>query len=231
MKIVHDLVRATLVVCGCCVLIDAVAVAQSSRDRKKEEETQSAKALELRLEKAEALLVDEYKEVAVEFYKQGDKEKAMSMLRRLKQLNPKLEGLEDRIESISEELMQENASDLDLDTRKTWEPVGNVAEGKPFRIQAAGEYKMSFTATIGVDGLKANEKSKDHVDDAPLGCLLAVIVSEGKPGTPFPVNAELEHTPKKSGLLFLKVNVPEGTHCTGKLKIRVSGYIDTGKKR
>ena len=74
MKIAHDLIRATLVVCSCCVLIDT-AIAQSSREKKRDEDPPNAKELELRLEKAETALVDEYKEVAIEFYKQGDKEK------------------------------------------------------------------------------------------------------------------------------------------------------------
>jgi len=232
MKITLDLVRAVLVVCGCCLLIDVVAVAQSTRERRRDDDAPTSRALELRLEKAEAALVDEYKEVAFEIYKQGDKEKAVSMLRRLKHLNPKLEGIEDHIESISEELMQENADDLELDTRKTtWEPVGDVAEGKPFRMQASGEYKMTYMATVGVEGLKPDPKSKDHVEGAPIGCLLGVIVTDGKPGKPFAVKSELEHTPKKSGQLFLKMNVPEGTRCVGKIKVHFSGYISTGKKK
>lgn len=229
MKITHDLIRATVLVCTCCFLIDG-AMAQSTRDKKRDEDAPNARELEIRLEKAEAALVEEYKEVAVEFYNQGDKEKSMAMLRRLKQLNPKLQGLGDRIASMSEELMQENANEIDLDTRKTWELVGSVFEGKPFRLQAAGEYKMTYAATIGVAGLKPDADSKDYISGAPLGCLLGVIVTDGKPGKPFPVKAELEHTPKESGQLFLKVNLPDGSRCIGKVKVRFSGYIDSGKK-
>lgn len=231
MRIAHDLFRAVLVVCACCVLIDVAAMAQSSRDRKRDDDSPSAKALELRLEKAEAALVDEYKDVAIEFYQQGDKEKSMAMLRRLKQLSPDLGGLGDRIKSISEELMQENADSIELDTRKTWELVGDVAEGKAFRLQATGEYKVTYAATIGVEGLVVDEKSRDYIAGAPLGCLLGVIVTDGKPGRPFQVKPEMEHTPKKAGKLFLKVNVPEGTRCLGKLKVTVSGYIATGKRK
>lgn len=232
MKITQDILRATLLICTCCTLIDAAAVAQSSRDKKRDEDAPNAKVLELRLEKAEAALVEEYKDVAVEFYKQGDKEKSMAMLRRLKQLHPKLEGLGDRIKSISEELMQENADSVEIDLRKVaWQPIGNVAEGKAFRLKSTGEYKVTFSATIGVEGLTADEKQTDFVDSAPWGCLIGTIVSDGKPGKPFQVTAEMEHTPKKSGNLFLKVNVPEGCRCTGKLKVGFSGYIDAGKRR
>lgn len=228
MKVFFDVVRATVSVCTCCLLIQAVTNAQSSRDRKKTEPTASEKALEVRLEKAEQALVDEYKEVVVEIYKKGNKEKAMSMLQRLKRLSPNLDGLDDRIESISEELMQENADDFELDTRKTWELVGTVAEGKAFRIAASGEYKMTMTATLSAEGIAPDKESKDHMPGAPLGCLMGVIVdSEGKPGRPFAVKSQLELTPKKSGQLLLKVNVPNGTRCVGKIKIKVSGYIIT----
>ena len=231
MKFLADLLRATCVICGCCVLIQTVANAQSARDRNRKDTAPTAKELESRLAKAEEALVSEYKDVAVEFYNQGNKEMAMRMLRRLSQLNPKLDGLSSRIDSIGEELMQENASEFELDTKKTWEPVGEILKGKAFRIQAAGEYKLTYTATVSPAGLKPDKESKDYVPGAPLGCLLAVVVSDGKPGKPFAVRSLLEHTPKESGILFLKVNVPEGTRCIGKIKVRVSGYINTGARK
>lgn len=236
MKMVQDLTRAITLVCVCGLLIDAAAMGQS-RDRKRESEATSAKVLELRLEKAEQALVEEYKVAAEELHKQGDKEKAIALLQRLKQLNPKVEGLDQRMQAINEELMAENADELEIDTRYTeWKLVGDVMEGKPFRLQAAGEYRMTYTAFVGVEGIKPDEKAKDHIPGAPVGCLLGVIVSEGKDGTmeagkPFPVGAGLEQSPQKAGKLFLKVNVPEGTKCTGKIKVQLSGYIDTGKKR
>ncbi len=232
MKISLDVVRATVVVCASCLLIDAVAVAQSSRDRKRDDDAPSAIELEMRLKKAETALVDEYKEVAIEFYNQGDKETSMAMLRRLKQLSPSLEGLGNRIKAMNEELMQENANSIEIDTRKVeWLPVGNVMEGKAFRMKASGEYKITLTTTVGVEGMQTDEKAKNFVSTAPIGSLMAAIVTDGKPGRPFPVKAEMEHTPKKGGQLFLKLNVPEGTRCIGKIKVGFSGYIDTGKRK
>ncbi|MFY9255496.1 MAG: hypothetical protein WAO83_18735 [Fuerstiella sp.] len=228
MRLLTDLFRATLMVAVFGLMVQSVVNAQTTR--KRGEEVPTEKALAVRLEKAELQLVEEYKQVAEEFYKQGNKEKAMEMLGRLKQLNPKMDGLSDHITSINEELMQENQNEFELDTRKTWEPIGNVMEGRPFRIAAAGDYKLTFSATVGVTGLAPDEESKDYIPGAPLGCLLATVVVDGKPGKPFPINAGLEHTPKKSGQVFLKVNVPEGARCVGKLKIQVSGYIDTGSR-
>ena len=72
MKLFTDAARAILSVCICCLLIQAVSNAQSSRDRRKSETSTSEKSLEVRLEKAEQMLVDEYKEVAVEFLQAGE---------------------------------------------------------------------------------------------------------------------------------------------------------------
>ena len=112
-----------------------------------------------------------------------------------------------------------------------WLPVGNVMEGKAFRMKASGEYKITLTTTVGVEGMQTDEKAKNFVSTAPIGSLMAAIVTDGKPGRPFPVKAEMEHTPKKGGQLFLKLNVPEGTRCIGKIKVGFSGYIDTGKRK
>ena len=155
----------------------------------------------------------------------------MQMLKRLKELDPKLKGLGDHIDSIGEELLQENLEDFEIDTRGVeWKQVGAVFGDKAFRVQSAGEYKMTMTSTVSVDGITPDKEAKDHLPGAPLGCLLGVIVdAENKPGRPFPVKSQLEMAPRKSGKLFLKVNVPEGTRCIGKLKVRVSGYISAIK--
>ena len=208
-----------------------VAEAQSSRDRRRDDKAPTEQELQSRLEKAEELLVNEYREVANEYYKAGDKEKSMAMLRRLKQLNPKMKGLEEQIGIISEELLQENPNDFEIDTRKTWEPIGLVAEGKKFRLAASGDFKITIITTVNVDGLVPEEDNPDYNPSAPLGCLMGVIIpTEGKPGRPFPVKSQLEMAPRKSGTLYVKVNVPPGTRCAGKFKVHVSGHIETGRK-
>ena len=225
-----DVIKAALVVCGCSLLIQQAANAQSSRDRRKDD-TPSAKELEDRLAKAEEQLVEEYKSVAIEYYTQGDKVKSMQMLKRLKQLSPKLDGLSERIDSISEELMQENSGQFDLDTKNNdWLQVGAVFKDKPFRIQSAGTYRMTMTVTSDIDGIITEEDAGDFHGNHKIGSLLAVIVSKGKggkptAGKPFPVGSQLEHIPREDGVLYLKMNVPNGTRCTGKIKIGVSGNI------
>lgn len=232
MRMLFDLARATVVVCGCCLLIQAVANGQSSRNRNKNEEP-DLKDIEQRLLKAEESLIAEYKDAVADVYGQGEKIKAMQLLKRLKQLSPKLQGLGEKIEEIEEELMQENAGQFELDTKKNeWTAVGNIAKDKPFRLQAAGNFKLSIrSAPADVNGLLTEQDSGDFHPDVPLGSLMALIVTDGKPGKPFPVGAKLEHTPRKNGTLYLKMNVPNGTLCTGKIKIGVSGNIQHGLKK
>ena len=228
MKQANSVWQLAAFVCGCSLLFQTPAGGQSSR--KRDQDPPSERSLEMRLEKAEESLVTEYKDVANELYKQGNKERAMQMLQRLKQLNPKLDGLNDHIKSMREELMQQNPNELEVDTRKgTWEFVGDVLEDRAFRIGAKGETKLSFTASVGVEGLVTDEDSADYLPSAPLGCLIGVVVVDGKPEKPFPVLGELEHTPKKSGKFYVKVNVPAGCRCSGKIKLQVTGYIRSGR--
>lgn len=230
-KTVNDFLKAACVVMVCACVMSSVGYGQSSRSRRDREEKPSAKELEARAAQAEQAMIEEFKDIANAFYNAGEKEKAMQMLKRLKDLSPELKGVDEHIKSIDAELLQENQEDIDVDTRKgVWEQIGQVYEEKRFLVQAAGEFRVTYTATISVEGLEPDKDAKDYLPGAPLGCLLGVIVTDGKPGRPFPIRSKVEHTPKKNGLLFVKVNVPEGARCTGKLKVRVSGYINTAAR-
>ena len=128
-----------------------------------------------------------------------------------------MKGLEEQIGVISEELLQEDDNDFEIDTRKTWEPIGRVAANKSFRVTASGDFKITIISTVSVEGLVPEDENPDYNPSFPLGCLMGVIIpTEGKPGRPFPVKSQLQMSPKKSGTLYVKVNVPPGTRCVGK---------------
>jgi hypothetical protein len=233
MKYLIDAGRALLVVSLATLLVQDMANAQSSRDRRREDDAPTARQLELRMEKAEENLVAEYKDVAIEFYKQDQKEKALELLNRLRKLAPEMPGLEEQIDAINEEIMQSNPIEVDIDTSKSWgNAVAVVEEGKPFRIAAAGDYKIKYDTSISVDGLPSEDETKHYLNSVPFGALIGVVVSDGKIGKPFAVKGELEHAPEKSGQLFLRVNVPAEVRCTGKLKVQLSGSVTAvGRKR
>jgi len=202
-----------------------VAEAQSREKGASKKDSVSGQELESRVTKAETALLREYMDVVNEYYKQGDKEAAVQVLQRVSAINPKMDGVNERISSISEELLQENGLKFELDVSKSWVPVCDVTEGKPIRLVAAGEYKLDLNSVVPVAGLSTADPAKDHVAAAPFGALIGLVVTDGKPGDPFVVNASGDHSPKKSGQLFLRVNVPATAKCKGELKLQLSGGI------
>ena len=232
MKYATDLGKGVLFVALAGFVVQSIAMGQSSRDRRRDDDTPSSRSLEIRMQKAEEALVNEYKEVAIEYYNQDEKEKAIDLLGRLRKLAPEMPGLEDQIKSIQEEMMQANELELEIDTSKSWgSAVAQVEEGKAFRLAAAGDYKIKYETTVSLEGLPTEDETQHHVEGIPFGALIGVVVSDGKIGKPFAVKSELEFSPKKSGQLFLRVNVPADVRCTGKIKIRMSGAVTPISRR
>lgn len=212
------------------VFASGTANAQSRKDKDKDEA--SERELASRVAKAEEALLREYMEVVNEYYKKGDKEAAVTVMKRVLSINPKMEGVKERISAINEELLQENGIRSEMDVSKGWVPVCEVAEGKPFRLAVVGDYKLDLNVTIPLTGLSTSDPLKDHVAVAPFGALIGLVVTDGKPGEPFPVNGGVEHTAKKGGQLFLRVNVPAAARCKGDLKLQISGGVaPLGKKK
>ncbi len=208
------------------LLVSQSTYAQSSRSKDKEKVGANSVQLEVRLSKAEEGLLKEYMDVAKEYLKNGDHAEALTVLKKVEHMNPKLDGLKQEMDRINEVLMQDNDFKFDLDVSKFWgNPVCEVTEGKAFRLTAVGEYKMNYSTAIPLAGLPTKEPATDHVAAAPFGALIGVIVTDGKPGEPFVVNDKLEHTPKKDGQLHLRVNVPAAAKCTGDIKIQMSGAV------
>ncbi len=223
----------------CCValvtfmLTASVAQAQS-RDKDKDKDRKdmpSGQQLETRVTKAEEALLKEYTEVANEYYRKGEKEEAVNVLHRILQINPKMEGVQKQIDSMNEEMLQENGIKTELDVSKGWVLVCEVEADKPFRLAAVGEYKFDFATSLPLTGLPTADPAKDHIASAPFGALIGLVVTDGKPNEPFPVNAGVEHTPKKGGQLFLRVNVPVAAKCKGEIKIQLSGGVKPLSKR
>ncbi len=226
--------RFLTLMCGVGAFCIATPAIAQTRDREKDrdrKEEPSAQQLETRVTKAEAALLSEYMEIANEYYKQGDKESSIEVLRRIERIDPKQAGVKQRIDAIEEELLQENGLKTELDVSKGWIQICDVEEGKPFRLAAVGEYKLEYSATVPLTGLSSADPAKDHVSAGPFGALIGVVVTDGKPGEPFVVNGGLEQTPKKSGQLFLRVNVPAIAKCKGEIKIQLSGAIKSAVKR
>jgi hypothetical protein len=216
--------RKSLLMMLALLAMSAAAEAQQSRDKTRRDDP-STQQLATRITKAEEALLKEYLTVVDEYYKQGAREAAVEVLQRIAVIDPKLPGIKERISSINEEMLQENGIRSDLDVSKSWTAICDVEAGRPFRLQATGDYKLDFVTTVPVTGLSTSDPRQDHIAAAPFGALIGVVLTDGKPGDPFPVNGTLEHTPKKSGQLYLRVNVPMAAKCKGDLKLQISGAV------
>jgi len=216
--------QRSLLITLALLLMSAAAEAQQNREKTRRDDS-STQQLATRITKAEEALLKEYLTVVDEYYKQGDREAAVEVLQRVAVIDPKLPGIKERISSINEELLQDNGIRAELDVSKSWTPICEVEEGRPFRLQASGEYKLDLATTVPVIGLPTSDPRQDHIAAAPFGALIGLVLTDGKPGDPFPVNGTLEHTPKKSGQLYLRVNVPMTAKCKGDLKLQISGAV------
>ncbi|MFN9718729.1 MAG: hypothetical protein ACK58L_08560 [Planctomycetota bacterium] len=217
--------------CGICLFGGSECFGQArDRDRGKKEDP-NAQDLAKRLSKAEELLLTEYTEVANEYYKKGEREAASQVLKRILEINPKQEGIQKQIDSINEELLQENGLKVRFDVANRWMPVCEVEEGKPIRIKATGDYKLDLTTPVPLTGLSTKDPGTDYIPVAPFGALFGVVVTGDKPGEPFAITDSMELTPRKSGVLIVRVNTPAAAKCKGDLELQLSGAVKAATKR
>ncbi len=150
------------------------------------------------------------------------------MLEVLEKLDPKLPGLKDKIKQLTDKGLDASEFSIEMDVSKGWTPaIGIIEQGRVVRITATGEYKLVATLPVTADGLPQNDTGAEVVSGIPLGALMGVIVDpkEKKPGKPFEIKAEREWTPRESGYLQLRMNLPSGHKSTGKLTIRFGGVM------
>ena len=168
-------------------------------------------------------------DLARDYEKAGQLEKAKQSLESALKIQPGLPGAKEKLKQLRESILSSNELEFELDVSRGWGvPRARVFAGRAFRIQAEGSYRFVTSLAIGPQGFPTkNPKANDMALQMPCGGLMGVIVTKNKPGKIFPIGTGREMTAKKDGLLFLKVNVPPGHRCTGKLKIRISGYALT----
>jgi hypothetical protein len=188
----------------------------------------NTKELDVRANELQESFVRQTADLARSYEEAGHWEKAKSLLQTLVKLNPKIPGVDAKLKELDDKILTANESDLEVDTSAGWgEPCGQVFKGRPFKVQSAGEYRFMATLTVGPDGFATRDPVKEMAADVPCGALMGLIVTKGKPGKPFQIGTGQTVTPKEDGVLFLKVNVPPGHKCNGRLKVRLSGYVDT----
>lgn len=158
----------------------------------------------------------------------GQPERAKVLLEALGRLDPKNEAIRQKLADLQKTILDAREFEFELDPAKPWQPVGSVVKDEMLRIRATGEYTSSLEIAAGPDGVPNANPAEDVVDHVPLGAMMAVIApgvpeKDGKPPRPFAVGKEHEKPAERTGVLFLKVNLPPKSECRGKLTVRVSG--------
>lgn len=199
-----------------------------SKSAKTSTSTKNTKELDVRAEQIQESFVKETADLARSYEDAGDLEKSKVLLETILKLNPKVPGVGAKLRELDEQILTANEVDLEVDTSSGWgDPRGRVAKGKPFKIQAQGTYRLVASLTVGPDGFPSKDAINDMAAGVPCGALMGLIVAKKKPGRPFTIGSGQTITPKEDGLLFMRVNVPPGSKCSGRIKVRLSGYVGT----
>ena len=123
--------------------------------------------------------------------------------------------------------LDDESFDVVVDTSTGWGvPLARVSKGKPVRIQATGSYIFQASLQVGPTGFSVADPTKtDLAGDVRCGALMGLVVANGKPGKPFAVGGGRNFTPRNDGLLYLRVNAPAGSKCTGRISVRLGGNV------
>ncbi len=195
--------------------------------------------LEKKVEEAEASFMKTAADVARDYEEMGELEKAQDVLKKILSLQPGLKKVRDKIKELEEARLATNEVTLDIDPGKGWIVTGvAVKKGNKIRFLSDGECRILISQRIGTDGFPSGDVKQDLAVGVPLGALMGVIVNgtakgkgKGKtrPGTPFLIGKKSEIAASQDGQLLVRMNVPPGSKCTGRIRLKISGDILTPK--
>jgi len=188
------------------------------------------KRLDAQLDEVRESFLRDTTKLILSYENLGQFERAKTLLEALQKLDPRNEPIRTKLRELNEKILEDGEFDLEIDPNDSWRPVGSVAKDQPLRIRVTGDYKLSASLALGPDGAPS-AASDDLVPQVPFGAVMAVIIPSAtagggqsdKPPRPFAVGGSYERPADRDGVLSIKVNLPPGTKCTGKLAARVSG--------
>jgi hypothetical protein len=213
----------------------STSLAQSGKAKAKPVKPLSAgeaKQIDARLQKLQDTFEIESKAIIEGYERSGQYDRAKFLVEVLLKLDPKNEEFKKKIEDLNEQSLKTSEFDLKFDANSDWTPVGNVIKDRLTRIQANGDYKLMLpAASVSADGFPTKDIMTDLVGGVPTGALMGMVVTDenhdNKPDRKIPdvfaVRSKHEFTPKKDGVLYLKINSPPGSKCIGDLKLKLSG--------
>jgi hypothetical protein len=190
----------------------------------------NTKGLDMQAEKIQSSFARDAEELAGQYVEAGHLDKAKALLESALVVNPDSPNIQKKLEQVKEGILNSNDYEVDVSAAQGWMPSGAVlVENRPLRIKAEGSYRFDVqTGGVTAAGFPDKDPETDLIPGIPCGALMGIIIdSQGKSNKPFVIGESLEFTPKNGGPLLLRVNAPAGNKNSGKIKVSISGYIQT----
>ena len=192
------------------------------------------KRLDAKMEEVRESFLRETTNLIFSYEKLGQLEQAKMLLESLQKLDPKNEPIRSKLGELNAKIIEKNEFKVDIDPEKGWQQIGSIMKDRPLRIHVEGETRLMLQLATGPEGVPTGNPLDDLVPGVPLGAVMGVIAPAGfggpgasggadKPPRPFAVGKTFDKSADRDGVLYLKINAPEGTKCSGRLTARVSG--------
>lgn len=205
------------------------AAAQAPRTRPRPANPAEVKRLDTKFDEVQSAFVRETTSLLTSYESLGQYDRVKTILEAFAKLDPKNEQLKAKLAELDERILQAGEFEMRLQPGDAWQPVGVVAKDRPIRIRVSGDYRFQASGGMNADGLVGEDPQTGLVAHVPLGAVMGIIVppastnAEGRPPRPFLVGSSFDKPAERDGVLHLRVNVPAGAKCTGRLELLVSG--------
>ncbi len=208
--------------------------AHAQSRRPKPDSPANLMALDSKAQSLEQTYLTGLLEVADGYEEAGQIDKAREALEAILKLKPDSEAVKSRLAKLDEAVFDANSHLVEVDVTKGWTATGIVVvKGEPIRFEADGTYRYIINETIGADGFTQQDLMRDMAAGVPSGALMGLIIppprpgqrEPPKPGEPFFIGTAQEISPPEDGALLLRLNVPPGHKCVGKVRVNISGNI------
>ena len=233
---------ATVCLCLAAAVAPVPAVAQpaaakagAAKGKAKPVNPVEIKRLDARLDEVRESFLRDTTTLITSYENLGQYDRAKTLLEALQKLDPRNEPIKAKLGQLNDKILDASEIEMEIEAGGKWLPVGAVVKDRPIRIRATGDYKLALTQTAGPDGVPTDDFAEDMAPNVPLGAVMGVIVppeslaqlaggrQPEKPLRAFAVGTALERSADRDGVLYLRVNVPAGAKCTGKITVRVGG--------
>lgn len=207
------------------------AEAQSPRSPTRKPSPAEIKRLDTQLNEAYGVFMNQTVDLITSYENLGQFDRAKAIVEALGKLDPENEKMKAKIADLEKQMLEAGVFEVDLVPGDGWQAVGAVSQGEVVRIQISGDYRFQSVGMTNADGITDNNPETDFMRGLPLGAVMGVIAPPTSPGEkkdnekprPFVVGANYDKRADKDGVLYLKVNLPVGSKCTGRLEAKITG--------